>query len=275
MQIDERLRSALAKWDSGPYMTFLRPTVAALVEAARIRPGMRVLDAGSGFGDPALEITTIVGPTGHVVGIDHDRLSLDIARDRAATLGVVNVEFRETEVTAVDLTDASFDAIVSRNVVVYFADPVPFLKELHRLLVPGGRVAVATWTGGDRNPLMTSAFTVLRRHAAPEPTPATTTPQAERVNTQDTAALASALRAAGFTDVTHGAVTLSFPGNPDDADLYWEQRRAGSPASHRILERMTEAQQRRAETEVVEATRDLIMKGNATGELGWAAGTKP
>ena len=271
---DERLRRALATWDDGPYMTFLRPTVAALVEAAHIRPGMMVLDAGTGFGDPALEIAEVVGPAGRVVGIDHDDLSLAIARERARERGITNVEFEKMEVTEITLDAERFDAVVSRNVVVYFGDPVGFFQQLHRVTKPGGRMAAATWTSGERNPLMTSAFQVLRRHAPPEPARAGE-PEGPRVDTQKTELLEAVFTRAGFVDTARGIVPLELVGIEDDAQAYWEQRRAGSPASQRVLERMTKEQQAAAEDEVVAATRGLIANRGATGELGWAAGRKP
>ncbi len=256
-------------------MTFLRPTIAALVAAAHIQPGMTVLDAGTGFGDPALEIAEVVGPAGRVVGIDHDDLSLEIAQERAERRGATNVEFRRMEVTNVALDPDSFDAAVSRNVVVYFGDPVGFMTQLRRVTKPGGWVAAATWTSDDRNPLMTSAFRVLRRHAPSEPPRTATPPETPRVNTQDPELLENAFVRAGFADTAHGLVPLTFMGTEDDAQTYWDQRRAGSPASQGVLNRMTEAQQVVAEAEVVVATRQLIADGRASGELGWAAGRKP
>ncbi len=274
LKMDERLRTALESWDDGPYMTFLRPTVTALIEAAGIHEGMTVLDAGTGFGDPALEIAEAVGPTGKVVGIDHDDLSLQIARSRANDRGLKNVEFRKMEVTEISLDVDSFDAAVSRNVVVYFGDPVGFLGQLLRVTKSGGRVAAATWTSGDRNPLMTSAFQALRRHAPPEQ-PQGDQQEGNRVDTQKPELLEEALRRAGFVDTVHGVTELNFTGTEDDTQTYWEQRRAGSPASQRVLERMSEEQRAAAEEDVVKTTRRLIAGGEATGELGWAAGRKP
>jgi SAM-dependent methyltransferase len=273
LELDERLERALETWDNGPYMTFLRPTVKALIEAAGIRPGMTVLDAGTGFGDPALEIAEVVGQTGRVVGIDHDDLSLEIARRRAEERGLSNVEFRRMEVTEIDLDTESFDAAVSRNVVVYFGDPIGFLEQLRRVTKPGGRVAAATWTAGDRNPLMGSAFQALRRHAPPEePQPGQS--GGDRVDTQKPELLAQVFERAGFIDTAHGTVALSLEGNEDVASEYWEQRRAGSPASQRVLERMTEEQRAVAEEDVVATTKRLIAQGGATGELGWASGRR-
>ena len=271
---DERLLRALATWRDGPYMAFLRPSVAALIQAAAIQPGMTVLDAGTGFGDPALEIAEAVGPEGQVVGIDHDDLSLEIARERATERGLTNVEFEKMEVTNITLDVDAFDAAVSRNVVVYFGDPVGFLRQLHRVTRRGGRVAAATWTSGERNPLMTSAFRVLRRYAPPEPARAGDT-GAPRVDAENPAVLEDVFRRAGFVDTARGTVSLEFTGTEEDARDYWEQRRAGSPASQGVLARMIKGQQALAEDEVVAATRELIAEGRATGELGWAAGRKP
>jgi ubiquinone/menaquinone biosynthesis C-methylase UbiE len=272
---DQRLQRALAEWDGGPYMAFLQPSTDAIIRVAAIRPGQRVLDVGSGFGDPSLDIAAVVGPQGRVVGVDHDRESVEIARRRAAQRGFRNVEFHEMDVPTLQFSDGSFDAAVSRNVVVYFNDPLPFLREQHRVLVPGGRIAVSVWGPNERNPLMTSSFQVLRRYEAASPAQQPAAAPGTRMNTSDPKVLEQALQQAGFVGTASGAVPLTLSGGPEVAETYWEQRRAGSPASLRVLVKLTEEERARAEAEIVDIVRKLIAEGRATGEMTWAVGRKP
>ncbi|MBI4236241.1 MAG: methyltransferase domain-containing protein [Chloroflexi bacterium] len=269
---DIRLRQALTHWDQGPYMAFLRPVAEALVRAAGIRPGHRVLDVGTGFGDPALDIAAVVGPGGRVVGIDHDAPGLHFARQRAAGRGFHHVAFHEMDAQRLEFPDASFDAVVSRLVVIYFPNPVPVLREMWRVLVPGGRVAVAMWTQTERNPLLEVSFQVFRRYAPPvsaqPPTP-------DRMDVRVPGVLREAVERAGFEETAVSLVPLSVSLRPEDASAYWEERRAGSPASLQALARLTEAQQAAAEAEVIEALRRLIAEGRTTGEVAVATGVKP
>lgn len=118
---------------------FLRPLTERLFISAGIRPGMRVLDIGSGVGDVALLAASIVGTQGHVVGIDLDSAALEKARARAAMLGVSNVEFIHGDVRTAELA-GDFDAAVGRLVLMYFADPADALRTVTGRVKRGGRI---------------------------------------------------------------------------------------------------------------------------------------
>ncbi len=107
---------------------------------AGLRPGMRVLDIGCGMGDVSLLAAKIVGATGSVVGVDRDPEGLNRARTRAYDAQIANVEFRQAELPHI-YGATQFDAIVGRLVLIYFPDAAAALRELLRLVVPGGVVA--------------------------------------------------------------------------------------------------------------------------------------
>lgn len=115
---------------------------------------------------------------------------------------------------------------------------------------------------------------ILARHAPPPQEPNQPRP-ANAPNTRDPAVLETLLKEVGFVERGSGTVGLTSLTDPGQAKTYWEQRRAGSPASQRVLVRMSAEQQDAAETEVVEAIRNLIAGGRADGEHAWAAGRKP
>jgi SAM-dependent methyltransferase len=98
---------------------------------------MRVLDVFSGAGDVAFLARDIVGPQGHVTGFDQNAATVAYANERAASLGLTNVEFVEGDIENLPLT-GQFDAIVGRVVLMYRPDPIRDLRALVRWLRPGG-----------------------------------------------------------------------------------------------------------------------------------------
>ena len=74
-----------------------------MLELAEIQTGQRVLDVATGIGEPAVSAARKVGPTGHVVATDQSPQMLEIARERAASLGLQNMEFKVTDAEALEL----------------------------------------------------------------------------------------------------------------------------------------------------------------------------
>ena len=118
----------------------LNPFTRQLFEQAGIKPGMKVLDVGSGAGDVALLLAEMVGPSGTVVGVERNPTTLDIARARVASVGWSNVTFLVGDVESIQL-DGEFDAIVGRLVLMYLRSPAATLHKLAKHLLPGGIVA--------------------------------------------------------------------------------------------------------------------------------------
>jgi ubiquinone/menaquinone biosynthesis C-methylase UbiE len=100
---------------------------------------MRVLDVGSGLGDVAFLAAELVGPSGHVVGVDRSPDALVLARSRAKEQSLANVTFVESELTPMAF-DQHFDAAIGRLVLCHQPDPVALLRKISRLVRPGGIV---------------------------------------------------------------------------------------------------------------------------------------
>ena len=120
--------------------------VANPFSLGRLQPGERVLDLGCGAGTDSLVAARMIGPEGHVVGIDMTREMLDKARRAAGEMGADNVEFVEGEAEQLPFPDASFDVVISNGVIDLIPDKDAVFSELHRVLVPGGRIQVADVT---------------------------------------------------------------------------------------------------------------------------------
>jgi arsenite methyltransferase len=111
--------------------------VAALVE------GQTVLDLGSGAGFDALIAARRVGPEGRVIGVDMTDAMLAKARVNAERAGAGNVEFRKGEIEALPVVDDSIDVALSNCVLNLVPDKDRAFAEIHRVLKPGGRLAVS------------------------------------------------------------------------------------------------------------------------------------
>ncbi len=113
------------------------------VALADLRAGEIVLDLGSGGGIDVLLSARRVGPTGRAYGVDMTDEMLELARANQTKAGVDNVEFLRGRIEDLPLPDASVDVIVSNCVINLSPDKRAVFAETHRLLKPGGRLAVA------------------------------------------------------------------------------------------------------------------------------------
>jgi SAM-dependent methyltransferase len=113
-----------------------QPTVA-LLRAAGIAEGMRVLDLGCGLGHVSQLVADLVGPTGEVVGIDRDARMVEHAERRRAAAGIGHVRFAEGDARSFRDTEP-FDAIVERLVLFHLPDAVDVVRHHAEALRPGG-----------------------------------------------------------------------------------------------------------------------------------------
>lgn len=115
------------------------PFTRQLLKEAGIEKGMRVLDVGSGSGDVTMLIAELVGPHGHVTGVDRAPEALGRAQRRAQVTGIGHVQFLEGDPSEMDFNEP-FDAIVGRLVLMYYRTPSAALRKLARHVRRGGLV---------------------------------------------------------------------------------------------------------------------------------------
>ncbi|HSV85859.1 MAG TPA: arsenite methyltransferase [Levilinea sp.] len=106
-------------------------------------PGETVLDLGSGAGLDCFLAARQVGPTGQVIGVDMTLEMLERARATALRLGIHNVDFRQGYIERLPVEDETVDVIISNCVINLSPDKRQALREMKRVLKPGGRIAIA------------------------------------------------------------------------------------------------------------------------------------
>ena len=131
---------------------------APVCAAAGLKPGDAVLDVACGTGVLARAAWAGVGPQGRVVGLDCNDGMLEVAARGAAP-----IEWRLAQAEALPYDADSFDAVVSQFGLMFFEDRVAALKEMRRVLRPGGRLAVAVWGRIEDTPGYAAMLALLQR----------------------------------------------------------------------------------------------------------------
>ena len=117
--------------------------VANPFSLGELEPEERVLDLGCGAGTDTLIAAQMVGPKGHVTGIDMTPEMLAKARSAAEEMGLANVELVEGEAEKLPFEDETFDVVISNGVIDLVPDKDAVFSEIFRVLKPGGRIQIA------------------------------------------------------------------------------------------------------------------------------------
>lgn len=211
-----------------------------LVELARIQQGDRVLDIATGSGEPAVTAARKVGPRGLVVATDHSAAMLELARERAAALGLRNLKFVETDAETLAVAERDFDAVLCRWGLMFVADLDAAARRIAELLTAGGTFATAVWGPAEKVPMVSLGEEAVRQLAKLPPLP-NDAPHPLRL--ADTRLLERSLKSAGFKDIKVMSVNVSFEWQ--SAEAFMEQRRALSAPFRAMLSKQTPELQRR------------------------------
>ena len=224
-----------------------RPCAEALVALTRIAPGERVLDVATGPGVVALLAATRVGPTGSVLATDLTPEWAEIVAEGAVAAGVDDrVTFQAMGAENLDLQDDLFDVALCQFGLMFLPDPIQGLREMYRVLRPGGRLGIAVWSTVDKVQHQLVTSTILA--AAPAPAAAQRLPTPLELG--EPGLIEQHVATAGFQEI---AVTRqSFEGIYGEPEDEW-QSRTSSPtgALAQAINTLSAAELERIHQEVI------------------------
>ncbi len=158
------------KWDE-ILMTTMRPVSDSLIDSLQLSGNEHVLDVASGTGEPGLTLSALL-LQGRVTGTDLSENMVDIANEHAEQRSISNYQSQVSDASDMPFKDDTFDHIICRYGIMFFPDVETGLREMARVLKPGGKLTVAVWAGPELNPFITIlAMTVIEKLNLPKPAP--------------------------------------------------------------------------------------------------------
>ncbi|CAN5124152.1 hypothetical protein BH09ACT13_BH09ACT13_08910 [soil metagenome] len=181
MELDDYRRTSFESWEAmapgwerqrAQLEKISAPVREWLIEKLAPKSGDTVLELAAGPGDTGFAAAALVGPSGRLISTDLSPGMVEVARRRAAELGLENVEHRVMDAERLELADDAVDGVLCRWGYMLMADPAAALAETRRVLRPGGRLVLAVWGAAERNPWVSIAGRMLvERGLVPPPEP--------------------------------------------------------------------------------------------------------
>ena len=187
------IRSAAEVYDEFFLPALFQEWAPRVADAAKIESGQAVLDVACGTGVLALAAAEIVGQNGSVTGLDINEGMLELARRKAP-----HVDWRQGRAESLPFSDNTFDAVISQFGLMFFDNRQAAIKEMVRVLHPGGRLAIAVWDSLENTPGYAAVTGLLQRLFGAEVADALRAPYV----LGDKASLRAPFGGAGLTDLT-------------------------------------------------------------------------
>jgi SAM-dependent methyltransferase len=273
--------TTLAQWERaaedwhrwGPTLeAWLGPATEAMLDAAGVGVGSRVLDVAAGAGGQTLAAARRVGPSGRVLATDISPAILAFAEHIAREQGLPWVDVRVLDGENLDVEPGAFDSVISRVGFIYFPDQAAAFASMLRALRPGGRLAGVVYSTPEANRFFSIPVAVIRRRAAlPPPLPGQPGP----FSFGAPGVARAALERAGFVDVTVEAIEAPLRMASVAECVRFERESFG--ALHQMLSGLDEPGREAAWAEITEQLSAFDGPDGFSGpcELLVVAGTKP
>jgi ubiquinone/menaquinone biosynthesis C-methylase UbiE len=250
-----KFSSGWKKWDDLT-LNFLRPFGNEMIRLIAPKDGDVVLDVAAGTGEPGLTIATLA-IHGKVVITDLAEDMLAIARERAEERGITNVETCACDATELPFADNTFDAISCRFGLMFFPDMLKGVKEMVRVLKPGGRLALAVWNVPEKNFWVTAIMGTIARNVQLD-TPPPDAPGMFRC--AGSGFMESLFAQAGLKNISAKEVIGNL--DPTSIDLYWDFMTEVAAPVVAGLSKADDATKAKIKREVYEAVNEKFPDGD-------------
>ena len=243
------------KWDEHT-MDFLKPMGDEIIRLLKIKEDDMVLDVAAGTGEPGLTIASML-KGGKVTATDLSDGMLQVARENAARRNIKNYEAIVCDVSELPFDDNSYDAISCRFGFMFFPDIQLAANEMVRVLKPGGRLAVAVWSGPDKNFWVTAiADTIQKNMQLPVPPPGA--PGMFRC--AEPGLMSNIFKQAGMKNIKEKEVQGKL--NSGTADVYWNMMTEVAAPFVAALSKADDAMKEKIKNEVFELVNHKYPDGN-------------
>jgi ubiquinone/menaquinone biosynthesis C-methylase UbiE len=256
----------LQEWrESAPYWekhrdvirSMFGPLTKALIEESGIGAGQSVLDVAGGAGEPSLTIARVVELAGFVMCTDAVAEMVDAAEHAAQRLGIKNIRFQQCTADSLPFEDGAFDTVVSRLGAMFFPDPLLSIREMLRVIRPGGTISLAVWHKSEMNPFLYCITNVMNRYIE---TPPSDPDALGAFRFAERGKLAGVLTDAGASDVTERLFKFRMEA-PMSAQEYWILRSEISDTLRANIAQLNAEQTFSVRKEVQEAAREFFPNG--------------
>ncbi len=183
-----------------------------LLDRVHLQLRERVLDVACGTGVVSRFAATRVGLLGRVTGVELNPAMLEVARQISACYG--QIEYVEGSALELPVPDSQFDAVLCQQAIMFFPDREKAVREMHRVLKPGGRVGLNVWRTPDYNPTFDCLIAALEKHAGHDAAEFMRSPFVMKSVSE----MRGIFKQAGFTDI-HVVIRIDSLRYPSVADL--------------------------------------------------------
>ena len=186
-----------------------------MIAALAVNDGQRILDVASGTGEPALSLAR-QNNTLEVIGSDAAAGMVAVANAKVEAEGLRNVRFENQAGQQLEFPDQSFDHVMCRFGIMFFDNPLQGLKEMHRVLKPGGRFAFAVWHTAETMHMMRWSYQAFKDRLPQHQLP----PLEMITSLGEDGYFEQLLTDAGFSNVAVERKTLNYAF--ESFEQYWE-----------------------------------------------------
>lgn len=180
----------------------LAPLGAAAIERASPTVGEQVLDIGCGCGGTTLDMTSLLGESGHILGVDISAPMLELANSKIGSMPQTLQSvpsFQLADASTFDFPAGAYDLLFSRFGVMFFANPPAAFANMRKALKPGGRLALLCWGPPEENDWIMTPLMAARKHLPPTDKPDPRAPGPFAFADKDY--VKTTLETAGFSDI--------------------------------------------------------------------------